>query len=44
VATARPTGVRRHDVILGAGDVPAFFDLKGVNVRIEVTRVHNPEN
>lgn len=44
LATAPPTGIRRHDGILGAGDVPPSFDFEGVIVRIEVTRVPDPEN
>lgn len=39
LATAPPNGIRRHDGVLGVGDVPPSFDFDDVIVRVEVTRV-----
>ena len=39
LATAPPNGIRRHDGVLGVGDVPASYDFDDVILRIEVTRV-----
>ena len=41
-ATAPPTGIRRHEGILGVGNIPSSYDFEGVIVRIEVTRVPGP--
>lgn len=38
-ATAPPNGIRRHDGILGAGDIPPSYEFDGVIMRIEATRV-----
>lgn len=38
-ATAPPNGIRRHEGIVGVGDVPASYDFEDVIVRVTVERL-----